>query len=91
VSATVTGNVVTLTALTVGTGGDTITISTNNDTDIQVNGASQLILDAIRRRESAGGGDGYCVHQLVHRNASRFGRSGTVRTRDRYPDGGVRI
>ena len=42
VSATVTGNVVTLTALTVGTGGDTITISTNNDTDIWVNGSSQL-------------------------------------------------
>jgi hypothetical protein len=42
VSATVTGNVLTVTALTVGTGGDTITISTNNDADIQVNGATQL-------------------------------------------------
>ena len=42
VSATVTGNKVTLTALTVGTGGNTITISTNNDTDIYVNGVSQL-------------------------------------------------
>jgi hypothetical protein len=41
VSATVTGNVLTVTALTGGTGGNTITISTNTDADIFLNGVKQ--------------------------------------------------